>query len=327
MDKIYCGIADDANIPKGKKRGNMKECAEKGQVAYWGKLKTDSVQIKIAQKKDMEKRFKGKTPSTKKYDTMYDKKISEFASLKGKLSRVEREMRFKQDDKAGLKALEVEKEKIEEQFEKVRGEMRDIKKNIDDIKNSKKKKEINNNEDDEMTEYDKKISEFSSLKGKLSKIERQLENKKLDEDEKKDLENQKEQLDVKFKKVKDEMNELKKKDEPKPKPQENKKNDMDEFKKKYPNVFDDFDFDPKKFDKMEVKPKPKPQPKQAKNLIDINMNQENFENFKKKMIDDLDKIFNNLPKERTDSKPQSKTKALPKKNEDFEKKKKMTTNG
>ncbi len=39
MTDAYCGIK---KIPKNKKRGSMKECAEKGQVYYWGLNKIDS---------------------------------------------------------------------------------------------------------------------------------------------------------------------------------------------------------------------------------------------------------------------------------------------
>lgn len=33
MSKAYCGIG---NVPKNKKRGSMKECAEAGQIRYYG---------------------------------------------------------------------------------------------------------------------------------------------------------------------------------------------------------------------------------------------------------------------------------------------------
>ncbi len=36
---IYCG---SKKLPKNKKMGSMKECAEKGQVTYWGIKKIDS---------------------------------------------------------------------------------------------------------------------------------------------------------------------------------------------------------------------------------------------------------------------------------------------
>jgi len=38
MSDIYCGSRD---VPKHKKRGSMKECAEKGQISYYGIKKID----------------------------------------------------------------------------------------------------------------------------------------------------------------------------------------------------------------------------------------------------------------------------------------------
>lgn len=38
MANIYCGIG---KVPKDKKLGSMIECAEKGQISYWGLKKID----------------------------------------------------------------------------------------------------------------------------------------------------------------------------------------------------------------------------------------------------------------------------------------------
>ena len=38
MSKIYCGIG---KVPKGSKRGSMKECVESGQIRYYGIKKID----------------------------------------------------------------------------------------------------------------------------------------------------------------------------------------------------------------------------------------------------------------------------------------------
>lgn len=38
MTDVYCGIK---NVPKGRRRGTMKECLEKGQVSYYGLNKID----------------------------------------------------------------------------------------------------------------------------------------------------------------------------------------------------------------------------------------------------------------------------------------------
>jgi DNA repair exonuclease SbcCD ATPase subunit len=212
MDKIYCGIAEDANIPKGKKRGTMKQCADKGAIYYWGKLKSDSVQIKQAQKKELERRFKGKTPATKNYEKMYDKKISEFASLKGKINKIDREMKAKQDNKTELKDLEKEKENVENNLQKVKDEMKEIKKNIDEkktkvVKGGSLETEIKKDELDELEELKKKYANiFESKKTKVVKggsLKTEIKKTKAEEKIKKNID----ELDEKIK------NMIKKRDE------------------------------------------------------------------------------------------------------------------
>ena len=48
MTKPYCGVG---KLPKGYHRGNMKECAELGQIRYWGLKKADSKIIEASKKK------------------------------------------------------------------------------------------------------------------------------------------------------------------------------------------------------------------------------------------------------------------------------------
>ncbi len=47
MSDIYCGIK---KVPKNKKLGSMKDCAEKGQVTYWGLKKIDNKILESSQK-------------------------------------------------------------------------------------------------------------------------------------------------------------------------------------------------------------------------------------------------------------------------------------
>jgi hypothetical protein len=62
MTDIYCGVK---NVPKGKKRGTMKQCASKGEVRYYGLKRIDpkllehaqSKKGKMGSKKDLEKRM------------------------------------------------------------------------------------------------------------------------------------------------------------------------------------------------------------------------------------------------------------------------------
>lgn len=46
MSKVYCGIG---TVPKGYRRGTMKECAESGQIRYYGLKKVDPKMIELMQ--------------------------------------------------------------------------------------------------------------------------------------------------------------------------------------------------------------------------------------------------------------------------------------
>lgn len=46
-ENIYCGID---KVPKGSRRGTMKECAEKGQIRYYGIKKVDPKIVETAKK-------------------------------------------------------------------------------------------------------------------------------------------------------------------------------------------------------------------------------------------------------------------------------------
>lgn len=51
MSKINCGIGE---LKKGERRGTMKECADKGQVRYYGLKKIDSRILKASKKVNKE---------------------------------------------------------------------------------------------------------------------------------------------------------------------------------------------------------------------------------------------------------------------------------
>ena len=53
--EIYCGVD---NPPKGSKRGSMKECAEKGQIRYYGLKKIDSRILEYTKNKTKNKHSK-----------------------------------------------------------------------------------------------------------------------------------------------------------------------------------------------------------------------------------------------------------------------------
>lgn len=78
MSKINCGIGE---LKKGERRGTMKECADKGQVRYYGLKKIDS-RILNASKK-VNKNLKSRNQLLKKIMSLkakilsYKKKIKE----------------------------------------------------------------------------------------------------------------------------------------------------------------------------------------------------------------------------------------------------------
>jgi hypothetical protein len=52
MSDIYCGSKD---VPKGKRRGSMKECADKNQLCYYGVKKIDKKLLDSVNKKGPKK--------------------------------------------------------------------------------------------------------------------------------------------------------------------------------------------------------------------------------------------------------------------------------
>jgi len=63
--KSYCGAKD---VPKGRRRGNMKECSETGRVSYYGVKKIDARMLAVA--KARKKRRPNKTALMKTVVTL-----------------------------------------------------------------------------------------------------------------------------------------------------------------------------------------------------------------------------------------------------------------
>jgi hypothetical protein len=101
MSDPYCGIGE---IPKGYRRGSMKECAERGQIRYYGIKKIDSTTLETAKvKKESPKIILGK-----------------LIALDGKAKRLVREYKHEKDpDK---------KEKIKQQVKKIEEKMKQLRK-------------------------------------------------------------------------------------------------------------------------------------------------------------------------------------------------------
>ncbi len=99
MPKPYCGIGD---IPKGHRRGSMKECAEKKQVRYYGIKKID---VKLAES------YQNKPKMN------LQKVMDKIASLRGKRTRIEKLIKGEKDKKV--------KEKLKQDFAKATKELKE----------------------------------------------------------------------------------------------------------------------------------------------------------------------------------------------------------
>lgn len=81
----YCGI--NKTLTKKQRRGSMKECAEMGQVRYWGLYKIDSKTAFAGRnKKSQEKAQKTRM-------------LTQFSSLKGKMLRLKKDIPYEKDPK------------------------------------------------------------------------------------------------------------------------------------------------------------------------------------------------------------------------------------
>ena len=120
MSEPYCGIGD---VPKGSKRGSMKECVEMGQVRYYGIKMIDSKLIDASKKsknimQDRKVLINRKIKLTAQIKKLLDKVKSE--KNKGIQSEMKEEARSlllslnKVKDKLSIVDKEVEKIKIRE---------------------------------------------------------------------------------------------------------------------------------------------------------------------------------------------------------------------
>ena len=100
MSDPYCGIGD---MPKGYRRGSMKECAERGQIRYYGIKKIDSTTIANA---------KAKKESPKMI-------LSKMIILDGRAKKLVRDYKYEKDPDKKEKIKQRVK-KIEEQIKQLR---------------------------------------------------------------------------------------------------------------------------------------------------------------------------------------------------------------
>ena len=105
MSNAYCGIG---NVPKGKKRGSMKDCAEQGQIRYFGIKKIDSRLIEASKKM-------GRKSSR---NTL----LKQFGTLKGKLNNLQKNIKYEKDTK--------KKEQMKKDIDKFSKDLTDVNKQL-----------------------------------------------------------------------------------------------------------------------------------------------------------------------------------------------------
>jgi hypothetical protein len=122
MSKIYCDIGD---VPKGSTRGSMTQCAEKGQIKYYGAKKVDKkILDSVLDKKNSKKGNNDKQLNALKI---------EMAGQIGKISKLKKELKDEDDDKK-YKKLEKEITKQEKEFAKMKEKAIALKKKLDNAK-------------------------------------------------------------------------------------------------------------------------------------------------------------------------------------------------
>lgn len=96
MANIFCGIG---NVPKGSRRGGMKECLEKKQVRYWGSKKIDPRTMEGHLRKDVIKETRNQL-------------ILQHVSAKGSISRLLGRVKEIERKIANKKATDEDKKKL-----------------------------------------------------------------------------------------------------------------------------------------------------------------------------------------------------------------------
>ncbi len=114
---IYCFTGD---VPKGKFRGSMKQCAEKGEIGYWGQNKADINIVNLSSSK------RTKEQPLSKMEKDLDKMKIQYASLKGKQKNITRNLPYEKDSNIKLQ--------MQEQLSKFQDEEKELKKKMQSLK-------------------------------------------------------------------------------------------------------------------------------------------------------------------------------------------------
>jgi hypothetical protein len=147
MSDIYCGIE---KVPKGKRLGSMIECAEKGQVRYYGLNKIDTRVLE---------HVRNEKKNDKTQSKLRDKLIVKLVELKEKKKILTDKIEYSKDK---TKKLAIEKE--------LKIVTKDLKENVAKLKQSEKTKE-----DEEENDEEEEIVEIKAKPKAKAKPEPKLE--------------------------------------------------------------------------------------------------------------------------------------------------------
>lgn len=117
MSKFYCGIKD--KVPKGKVRGSMKECAENGNICYYGIKKIDSKLVEARRSR------KNRAPTENQL-------VKQWGTLAGKITKLKKNIPYEKDKKR--------KKEMKETLKKLTAELNVIAAQRNKIKDEREKK-------------------------------------------------------------------------------------------------------------------------------------------------------------------------------------------
>lgn len=155
-DDIYCGIG---KVPKNKRIGTMKECADANQIRQYGIKKVDK---KLLEHMEAEK--KRKNSSAGKIESKSEKIGIDLAILMGKIKKLKEKIKF-ENDKQEKKELEKELVSLENKKNKLNAEYAILNK-------AKSKGKVKSKSKSARSTKKKSKSKSKSKSSKLKKVKR-----------------------------------------------------------------------------------------------------------------------------------------------------------
>lgn len=162
MTNIYCG--SKKQVPKGKKRGSMKECAQIGEVRYYGIKKIDQRLV------DAMEDSKKKVSMAKKKEASQKRSLEEaYITLAGKMKKLK--------DKIDVEKDKTKKSQLQKEFKELEVKKSDIKKQLDKHKLSRLSR-MKSKSHKRKTKSKSKLLKKSKTQSRLKKSKSKTKSKK-----------------------------------------------------------------------------------------------------------------------------------------------------